>query len=278
MAYTFIRTRKSGRRYKYVQESYREGGKVKTRYLSCTPLDPPIPKRPRKGKIDWAGTVKGVVSMGVTAALGKLGPPGGLSHKNNRYRPVDPRTFEKMTDKERQMELLRARIAREDDERRAEARQYNTPAAKEWKIWFAEQERAELTASRERETKAFAEWQEHQKGYFKWDGTIYSNREDAQKALAGYVESLSRQAYYNHVYGPGPDDHALVTQEYTDSEKQERSEHAKAYQTSLHNLNADIAQATPSPDTAPDTAPDAGDSSAGEGQDGQGDGKGDGAP
>ncbi len=73
MAYTFIRTRKSGRRYRYVQESYRVGGKVKTRYLSCTPLDPPV----RKKKIAWNAVIKGAVSMGVTAALGKLGPPGG---------------------------------------------------------------------------------------------------------------------------------------------------------------------------------------------------------
>ena len=57
------------------------GGKVKTRYLSCTPLDPPV----RKKKIDLLGNLKGAVSMGVTAALGKLGPPGGKKYPSSSY-------------------------------------------------------------------------------------------------------------------------------------------------------------------------------------------------
>lgn len=75
---------RNGKLIEYWQESYRVPGR-KTPVTKC--LGPVNPKRK---KIDLGGTIKGAVAFGVTAALGKLGPPGGKAFKSKAYEPTRP--------------------------------------------------------------------------------------------------------------------------------------------------------------------------------------------
>ncbi len=168
MAYTVIRTI-NGRRYKYVQESYRDGnGKPRTRYLSCTPLDA-IPRKKKRGGGGGGGLggltmgtfLLGGLLVAAKAMQGELGPPGGKPQRDNyRYHPADPRARVNMTAKELKLDVLRTRWQREDDEARAYARQYSTPAAIAWKAVFAEARKAELVAQNARQVQAAKEWNE----------------------------------------------------------------------------------------------------------------------
>jgi hypothetical protein len=71
MAVVVIKTIK-GRRYRYLQSSYRVGGKVRTisRYLG--PVDGP--KR-KKGKLDFRGAGPGLLKLGIDALRGRANPP-----------------------------------------------------------------------------------------------------------------------------------------------------------------------------------------------------------
>lgn len=71
---------RNGKLIEYYQSTQRVGGKVKTIYHG-----PVVPKR-RKIRIDLAG----IVSFGVTAALGKLGPPGGKYYAAREHAPTRP--------------------------------------------------------------------------------------------------------------------------------------------------------------------------------------------
>jgi hypothetical protein len=69
MSYEVIKTI-GGRRYRYLQKTYRVGGKVKTKSIYLGPVDPP-----RRRKLDFRGLLPGVAQILFEALKG-----GGRSH------------------------------------------------------------------------------------------------------------------------------------------------------------------------------------------------------
>lgn len=94
MSYEVIKTIR-GRRYKYRQETYREGGKVKTRSVYIGPVDGP--KRRRKG-ISVGDIFRALFEVGGYVAVKGTKRP---SYKT-KNRPPDPRSMKHMLDEARQ--------------------------------------------------------------------------------------------------------------------------------------------------------------------------------
>ena len=69
-----------GKPVEYYQSTQRVGGKVKTIYHG--------PVNPKRRKLDMRGLLAAVAGMGINAAMGRLGPPGGRAHTSSSYDPA----------------------------------------------------------------------------------------------------------------------------------------------------------------------------------------------
>ena len=175
-----------GQPVEYWQSTQRVGGKVKTIYHG--------PVNPKRRKLDMRGLLAAVAGMGINAAMGRLGPPGGYGKQPTKFRPVDPRTFEKMTDTERAIELRRREWQREDDDRLAEARLYRSPAAQEWKVYFNQREQSDRKARKARETVAMAEWKVSLQSQYRWGSNYYPSRESAIESHDRLTSHYTKEA------------------------------------------------------------------------------------
>lgn len=120
-----------------------------TRYLGAV-----NPKR--KSKIDWRGVLSGVAAMGVSAAIGKLGPPGARAyHDKHRasarteqtYRAAERQLDEKYGIDRSSAEAWRASHARLPDEMLREKVMAERAAAKELHAARAEAKAGEKAAA-----------------------------------------------------------------------------------------------------------------------------------
>jgi hypothetical protein len=152
MSTEVIKTVKN-RRYRYAQRSYREGGKVKTKSVYIGPVD----GRVRRPKFSIANLLMGGLAFGAHLAKNGTKTPT----YRDRERGVDPRTFEKMSPKEQQMELVKGRHRAQDDSQRAEWYRYgpgsvpNTRGARAARAWFKEEARAHKAAKQAEVEKFF---------------------------------------------------------------------------------------------------------------------------
>jgi hypothetical protein len=84
MANISIKTKKSGLQYRYLQESHRVGGKVKT---TTTYLGPVHPKRKPRILLGIANFFVGGLAFGGRALKGELGPPGPKRYREKTSKP-----------------------------------------------------------------------------------------------------------------------------------------------------------------------------------------------